>query len=84
MAWRRGADSVVGPVIPTSHLYGHSDSGDAYAHEILAEVRPLEPGDTYVLVLSVESWTHFEVWMRASDLAVLRFDLAWCMIRTDH
>lgn len=94
MAWRQGADSVTGPVIPTSHLYGHSDSGDTYAHEILTAVRPLEPGDTYVLILSVESWTHFEgwfadagnfeVWMRVSDLKAQRFDQAWCMIRTDH
>lgn len=94
MAWRQGADSVTGPVIPTSHLYGHSDSGDTYAHEILTAVRPLEPGDTYVLILSVESWTHFdgwfadagnfEVWMRASDLKAQRFNMAWCMIRTDH
>lgn len=94
MAWRQGTESIIGPIIPTSHLYGHSDSGDTYAHEILADVRPLEPGDTYVLVLSVESWTHFngrfgdagtyEVWMRASDLKEQRFDRAWCMIRTDH
>lgn len=94
-AWRKGQESVTGPVFPTSHMYGHSDSGDAYAHRILEEVRPLqESTDSYVLVLSVESWTHFqgwfgdagnfEVWMRASDLCERRFDQAWCMIRTDH
>ncbi|OAV53972.1 hypothetical protein A6F49_00495 [Enteractinococcus helveticum] len=50
--------------------------------------------DSYVLVLNVESWTHFdgwfsdagnfEVWMRASDLRTGQFNQAWCMIRTDH
>lgn len=94
-AWRRGAQQVTGPVFPVSHLYGHSDSGTECAHDILHEVRPLhDDSDSYVLVLSVESWTHFdgwfgdagnfEVWMRASDLTERRFDQAWCMIRTDH
>lgn len=94
-AWRRGIEKVNGPVFPISHLYGHSDSGTEYAHDILHEVRPLhDDSDSYVLVLSVESWTHFEgwfgdagnfeVWMRTSDLTERRFDQAWCMIRTDH
>lgn len=95
MAWRRGVDTVTVPVIPTSHLYGHSDAGTGYAHDILHQVRPLTGSeDAYVLVLSVESWTHFggwfgdagnfEVWMRASDLQTGQFDQAWCMIRTNH
>ena len=94
MAWRRGVDFITDPVIPTSHLYGHSDAGTTYAHEVLQQVRPLTgPEDSYALVLSVESWTHFEgwfgdagnfeVWMRASDLADRCFEQAWCMIRTD-
>ncbi len=93
-AWRRGEEEVAGPVFPTSHLYGHSDSGSRYAHDVLRQVRPLRgQADEYLLVLSVESWTHlvgwfgdagtFEVWMRSSDLAEARLDRAWCMIRTD-
>ena len=95
MAWRRGVEAVTDPVIPTSHVYGHSDAGTTYAHDILHQVRPLtDSEDAYVLVLSVESWTHlngwfgdagnFEVWMRASDLQTGQFDQAWCMVRTDH
>lgn len=97
-AWtarRRGLEKVKPPVFPVSHIYGHSDSGTEYAHEILSEVRPLRgEEDSYVLLLSVESWTqfdgwfgdagNFEVWMRASDLTERAFDQAWCMIRTDH
>lgn len=94
-AWREAKDSASEPVFPTSHIYGHSDAGSSYAVEVLQEVRPLtSPQDSYVLVLSIESWTHFngwfgdaanfEVWMRASDLAAGDFDQAWCMIRTDH
>lgn len=94
-AWRRGLEKVPGPVFPVSHLYGHSGSGTGYAHDILHYVRPLRGAtDSYVLVLSVESWTHFEgwfgdagnfeVWMRASDLTARNFTQAWCMIRTDH
>ncbi|MFJ2621135.1 DUF1963 domain-containing protein [Glutamicibacter sp. NPDC087344] len=94
-AWRRGVEKVPGPVFPVSHLYGHSDSGTEYAHDVLREVRPLsDESDSYVLILSAESWTHFEgwfgdagnfeVWMRSSDLAEHRFEHAWCMIRTDH
>lgn len=93
-AWRRGQERVVGPVFPISHIYGHSDSGSLHAHDVLSQVRPLrDHTDEYLLVLSVESWTHFsgwfgdagifEVWMRSSDLTDARFDRAWCMIRTD-
>lgn len=93
-AWRRGVEKVTEPVFPISRLYGHSDSGTEYAHDVLREVRPLrDESDSYVLILSVESWTHFEgwfgdagnfeVWMRSSDLTERRFEQAWCMIRTD-
>lgn len=93
-AWtvQRGIESA-GP-IPTSHVYGHSWTGDALAvREILPEVLPLEEGDAYRLILDVESWTtlqgwfgdagHLEVWMRRSDLERGAFDRAWCLIRTD-
>ncbi|WBL18790.1 DUF1963 domain-containing protein [Citricoccus sp. NR2] len=82
------------PLIPFSHLYGHSDSGTEYALDILQEVRPLRrDGDRHILLLSVESWTffdgwfgdagNFEVWIRESDLRDGSFDQSWCMIRTD-
>lgn len=94
-AWRRGTDKVNEPVFPISHLYGHSDSGSQYALDILHEVRPLaDDNDSYALLLSVESRTHFagwfgdaenfEAWIRSSDLASRRFGQAWWMIRTDH
>ncbi|MCT1829491.1 YwqG family protein [Brevibacterium luteolum] len=94
-AWRHGKEKVnKGPVFPVSRLYGHSDPGREYAHEVLREARPLtSDADSYMLLLSVESWTHFEgwfgdagtleVWIRASDLAAGRFEQAWNMIRTD-
>lgn len=67
---------------------------EVFHHDVLQQVRPLkDETDSYVLVLSIESWTHldgwfgdagsFEVWMRASDLESQRFEEAWCMIRTD-
>lgn len=96
-AWefqRTAGAKVTAPVFPFTHLYGHSDSGTEYAHEVLREVRPLtEDGDYYTLLLSVDGWNtfdewfgdagNFEVWMRESDLRERRFDQAWCMIRTD-
>ncbi|ACZ23223.1 hypothetical protein Sked_33280 [Sanguibacter keddieii DSM 10542] len=93
-AWRRGVEKVGPPVFPASRLYGHSEAGTAYAVDVLQQVRPLkDESDSYVLLLSIESWTHFdgwfgdagsfEVWMRASDLESQRFEDAWCMIRTD-
>ncbi|MCW4467213.1 YwqG family protein [Glutamicibacter sp. MNS18] len=94
-AWRRAVSSVEPPVFPISHMYGHSDAGTGYAQAVLDKVRPLAgPGDSYILVLGLESWTFFEgwfgdagsfeVWMRSSDLDARNFDQAWCMIRTDH
>lgn len=93
-AWRLGRRQVPGPVFPVSHMYGHSDSGSQHAHAVLRQVRPLrDHADEYLLLLSVESWTHFagwfgdagnfEVWMRSRDLDEGRFDQAWCMIRAD-
>ena len=96
-AWefqRTAGAKVTAPVFPFTHLYGHSDAGTTYAHEILREVRPLvEDGDSYTLLLSIDGWNtfdewfgdagNFEVWMRESDLRDRRFDEAWCMIRTD-
>lgn len=96
-AWefqRTAGGRVSAPVFPFTHLYGHSDSGSRYAHDVLRRVRPLsEDGDSYTLLLSVDGWTifdewfgdagNFEVWMRESDLRDRRFDEAWCMIRTD-
>lgn len=96
-AWelqRTGGKRVRGPVFPFTHLYGHSDSGTEYAHEVLKEVRPLTSSDdSNTLVLSIDGWNwfdewfgdagNFEVWMRESDLRSNRFDQAWCMIRTD-
>lgn len=93
-AWtvQRGLDP--GCPVPTSHVYGHSWTGEALADlEILPEVLPLREGDEHRLVLDVESWTtlqgwfgdagHLEVWMRRSDLERGAFDQAWCLIRTD-
>ena len=83
-----------GPWLPPSRMFGHSDHGDDYAHEILEQVLPLSaPDDHYVLLLSVESWTYFngwfgdagtfEVWMRRTDLAAARFGSVWGMVRND-
>ena len=79
--------------IPVTHLYGHAQHASAAALRVLGEAVPLEQGDSYRLVLEIESWTHLngwfgdagtlQVWMRASDLAAQRFSQAWCMIRTD-
>lgn len=93
-AWRRGVEKVKPPIFPVSRLYGHGQAETVYAVDILQQVRPLkDESDSYVLLLSIESWTHFdgwfgdagsfEVWMRASDLESQRFEDAWCMIRTD-
>lgn len=93
-AWRRGVEKVEEPVFPVSRIYGHSNSGTEYAHDILQQVRPLTgDDDDYTLLLGIESWTFFngwfgdagdfEVWIRDSDLRAQNFDNAWCMIRTD-
>lgn len=84
--------SADGWPVPVTHVYGHSQAGSAEALEVLADVLPLEAGDSHRLVMDIESWTHLdqwfgdaaplEVWMRESDLAARRFDRAWCMIRT--
>jgi hypothetical protein len=56
---------------------------------------PLQPGDSHVLLVEVHAaevgapvtWFHglrpLQVWIRASDLAALRFDAVWCQIRSD-
>lgn len=84
--------STDGWPVPVTHVYGHSQAGRAEALRVLAEVLPLEAGDSHRLILDIESWTHLdqwfgdaaplEVWMRESDLTARRFDRAWCMIRT--
>lgn len=76
-----------------THVYGHSQTSTAPAVRVLRDVLPLREGDRYRLVLDIESSTHLagwfgdgaalEVWMRQSDLAARRFDLAWCLTRTD-
>lgn len=80
---------------PSTRMLGHSSSGDLLpTQEVLPQVLPLSvPGDEYVLLIEVESWTtlsgwfgdasSLEVWMRRSDVLERRFDAAWCMIRTD-
>lgn len=85
--------SAVGQPVPVTHVYGHSQNGSREALRILADVLPLDDGDSYRLVLDIESWTHLdgwfgdaaplEVWMRDTDLQGRRFDRAWCIIRTD-
>ncbi|GAB3271608.1 hypothetical protein GCM10027586_21100 [Kineococcus gypseus] len=80
-------------LLPTTHLYGHSQHGTDLALTTLREALPLQSDDSHRLVLEVESWTHLngwfgdagtlQVWMRRSDLHARRFDAAWCMIRTD-
>lgn len=78
---------------PVTHVYGYSQNDSAPALRVLRECLPLEEGDTYRLILDIESSTHLygwfgdgaalEVWMRDSDLAARRFDRAWCITRTD-
>jgi len=83
-----------GHPIPFSHVYGHSQTGEYIAREILEKALPLKDlDDGYVLLLDLESWTtlsgwfgdasQLEVWIRSSDLEASMFDDVWCIIRTD-
>ena len=61
--------------------------------EILPEVLPIVPGDSYRLIADIESWTTLagwfgdasplEGWMRQSGLDAANFEKVWCIIRTD-
>ena len=91
--WAQRTGSTTDVARPVTHVYGYSQNASDPALRVLRDVLPLDDGDSYRLVLDIESFTHLsgwfgdaaslEVWMRGSDLAARRFDQAWCITRTD-
>jgi uncharacterized protein YwqG len=84
------------PAAPVSRVGGFSAiEGSIDFERELETGLPLEPGDSHVLLIEVHSsevgapvnWFHglrpLQVWIRASDLAMSKFDEVWCQIRTD-